>query len=113
MRSSMELVDRAKVNARSSDELLPYKNLKVLFPRSSEEFVARAKALVEITRDKRLARARGASLERASESGIFQVIGFFQDWDSFWLSISRWFSPKTNLTFFRSEERSVGKECRL
>ena len=107
VRSSMELVDRAKVNARSSedeggssDELLPYKNLKVLFPRSSEEFVARAKALVEITRDKLLARARGASLERASESGFFQVIGFFQDWDSFWLSISRWFSPKTNLTFF-------------
>ena len=83
MRSSMELVDRAKVNARSSedeggssDELLPYKNLKVLFPRSSEEIVARARSLVEITRDKRLARA-SFRIRNFSSDWFLSGLGFF------------------------------------
>ena len=100
-RSSQEELARAKVcsldprSSRSSQGLRPYKNLKKCIPRSSQGSVARAKALVEIMKITLLARARKASLERASESGFLKEFVFFPILDYFWFSINTWFSPKT------------------
>ena len=52
----------------SSDGLRLHKNLKEFIVRSSEGFMARAKALMVITRVKVLARASAALLELASNS---------------------------------------------
>ena len=62
----------------SSEELRLHTNQKEFIPCSSEDFVARAKALMEITRDKLLARAREASLEQASQFQISISTGFCQ-----------------------------------
>ena len=53
-------------------------SLELRLARSSQGSVARAKALVEIMKNTLLARARKASLERASKSGVLKELVFFQ-----------------------------------
>ena len=77
--------------------------LKIVISRSS--WRGSARAYLSLNHTHHLFRPLERRVERSSGPREFQIpdwiqsVGFFQIWDSFWFSISRWFSSQTNLTF--------------